>query len=131
MTLRWSGFPNEIVGENLFAKSQLMLIDDALNEITDDHKISNEDRLNQLQTRKKVIDGELISLSIMNEIKKNPYIWLISGCSSGFGREIALQALSAGDFVGVSSRNLKDVEDICKKYPKTALPIKLDVTNKR
>ena len=51
LTLRWSGFPNEIVGENLFAKSQLMIIDDALNEITDDHKISNEDRLNQLQAR--------------------------------------------------------------------------------
>ena len=66
----------------------------------------------------------------MNEMKKTPYIWLISGCSSGFGREIALQALSEGDFVGVSSRNVKDVEDICKEYPKTALPIKLDVTNK-
>ena len=66
----------------------------------------------------------------MNEMKKTPYIWLISGCSSGFGREIALQALSAGDFVGVSSRSVKDVEDICKEYPKTALPIKLDVTNK-
>tara|TARA_B100000902_G_C27256429_1_gene888116 strand:- start:227 stop:1477 length:1251 start_codon:yes stop_codon:yes gene_type:complete len=51
LTLRWSGFPNEIVGENLFAKSQLMLIDDALNEISDDHKISNEDRLNQLKER--------------------------------------------------------------------------------
>ena len=52
----------------------------------------------------------------MNEIKKNPYIWLISGCSSGFGREIALQALSAGDFVGVSSRNLKDVEQSVYLY---------------
>ena len=51
LTLRWSGFPNEIVGENLFAKSQLMPIDDALNKITNDHKISNEDRLNQLQAR--------------------------------------------------------------------------------
>ena len=66
----------------------------------------------------------------MNEMKKTPYIWLISGCSSGFGREIALQALSAGDFVGVSSRNIRDVEDICKEYPETALPIKLDVTIK-
>ena len=66
----------------------------------------------------------------MSDMKKTPYIWLISGCSSGFGREIALQALSAGDFVGVSSRNIKDVEDICKEYPKTAFPIKLDVTNK-
>ncbi len=66
----------------------------------------------------------------MKKIKKTPYIWLISGCSSGFGREIALQALSAGDFVGVSSRNIKDVKDICKKFPKKALPLKLDVTNK-
>ena len=51
LTLRWSGFPNDIVGENLFAKSKVMLISDALNEITDDHRISSEERLNQLQAR--------------------------------------------------------------------------------
>ena len=51
LTLRWSGFPNDIVGENLFAKSKVMLISDALNEITDDHRISSEERLNQLQVR--------------------------------------------------------------------------------
>ena len=51
LTLRWSGFPNDIVGENLFAKSQVMLISDALNEITDDHRISSEERLNQLHER--------------------------------------------------------------------------------
>ena len=51
----------------------------------------------------------------MSEMKKTPYIWLISGCSSGFGREIALHALSAGDFVGVSSRNIKDV--LLPMYP--------------
>ena len=53
LTLRWSGFPNDIVGENLFAKSKVMLISDALNEITDDHRISYEERLNQLQEREK------------------------------------------------------------------------------
>ena len=51
LTLRWSGFPNDIVGENLFAKSKVMLISNALNEITDDHRISSEERLNQLQVR--------------------------------------------------------------------------------
>jgi len=51
LTLRWSGFPNDLVGENLFAKSKVMLVSDALNEITDDHRISSEERLNQLQAR--------------------------------------------------------------------------------
>ena len=51
LTLRWSGFPNDIVGENLFAKSKVMLVSDALNEITDDHRISSEERLNQLKAR--------------------------------------------------------------------------------
>ena len=51
LTLRWSGFPNDIVGENLFAKSKVILISDALNEITYDHRISSEQRLNQLQAR--------------------------------------------------------------------------------
>ena len=62
------------------------------------------------------------------KMKEAPYIWLISGCSSGFGREIALKALSMGDLVGVSSRNTEDVKDICKAFPKTSIPIKLDVT---
>ena len=51
LTLRWSGFPDEIVGENLYAESRVMLIDDAVKEIADDHKISSMERLNQLQKR--------------------------------------------------------------------------------
>ena len=58
-----------------------------------------------------------------------PFVWLISGCSTGFGREIALSALEAGDIVGVTSRNIDDVADICKKYPSTSIPLSLDVTD--
>ena len=57
-----------------------------------------------------------------------PYVWLISGCSTGFGREIATSALEAGDIVAVTSRNIEDIRDICKKYPSTSIPLSLDVT---
>ena len=57
-----------------------------------------------------------------------PFVWLISGCSTGFGREIAISALEAGDMVAVTSRNTEDVRDICNKYPSTSVALNLDVT---
>ena len=59
-----------------------------------------------------------------------PFVWLISGCSTGFGREIAISALEAGDMVAVTSRNTEDIRDICNKYPSTSVALNLDVTNK-
>jgi len=61
-------------------------------------------------------------------MKKN---WLITGCSTGFGRELALEALAQGHHVAVASRNTKDIIDIIEKYPDLALAITLDVTNKQ
>ena len=58
-----------------------------------------------------------------------PFVWLISGCSTGFGREIAISALEAGDMVAVTSRNTEDIRDICNKYPSTSVALNLDVTN--
>tara|TARA_B100000401_G_scaffold179452_1_gene120565 strand:+ start:1078 stop:1926 length:849 start_codon:yes stop_codon:yes gene_type:complete len=58
-----------------------------------------------------------------------PFVWLISGCSTGFGREIAISALEAGDMVAVTSRNTEDIRDICNKYPSTSFALNLDVTN--
>ena len=57
-----------------------------------------------------------------------PFVWLISGCSTGFGREIAISALEAGDMVAVTSRNTEDIRDICNKYPSTSVALNLDVT---
>jgi NAD(P)-dependent dehydrogenase (short-subunit alcohol dehydrogenase family) len=61
-------------------------------------------------------------------MKKN---WLITGCSTGFGRALALEALAQGHHVAVASRNTKDVSDIIEKYPDLALAVTLDVTNKQ
>ncbi len=58
-----------------------------------------------------------------------PRTWLITGCSTGFGREIALAVLEAGDKVAVTARSVSAVEDIVVRYPDTAISVPLDVTD--
>ena len=55
-------------------------------------------------------------------------VWLITGCSTGFGRELAKEVLRLGYKAGVAARNIADVEDIIQDYPETAIAITLDVT---
>ncbi|WP_133575072.1 oxidoreductase [Pedobacter metabolipauper] len=55
-------------------------------------------------------------------------VWLITGCSTGFGRELAIQVLARGYKAAVAARNIEDIEDIVKAYPETAIPVTLDVT---
>jgi NAD(P)-dependent dehydrogenase (short-subunit alcohol dehydrogenase family) len=56
-------------------------------------------------------------------------VWLITGCSTGFGREIALCALQQGARVAVTARRAESVADICALYPERALAIALDITD--
>ena len=56
-------------------------------------------------------------------------VWLITGCSTGFGREIALAALESGAQVVVTARKPDTVADICDRYPQQALALALDVTD--
>ncbi|WP_461453045.1 oxidoreductase [Mucilaginibacter sp.] len=55
-------------------------------------------------------------------------VWFITGCSTGFGRELAKHVLESGHKAVVASRKTEDVEDITKDYPDTAIAVKLDVT---
>ena len=55
-------------------------------------------------------------------------VWLITGCSTGFGRSLAIEVLAKGYQVAVASRNTNDVADIVGKYPETAVAVQLDVT---
>ncbi|MFJ1459987.1 SDR family oxidoreductase [Nocardia sp. N2S4-5] len=59
-----------------------------------------------------------------------PKAWFITGASRGFGREWTLAALSRGDQVAGTARNLKTLHEITTKYPDTFLPLQLDVTNR-
>jgi NAD(P)-dependent dehydrogenase (short-subunit alcohol dehydrogenase family) len=56
-------------------------------------------------------------------------VWFITGCSTGFGRELAKEVLTSGYKAVVTARNLDDIQDIIEGYPEDALAVKLDVTN--
>jgi NAD(P)-dependent dehydrogenase (short-subunit alcohol dehydrogenase family) len=55
--------------------------------------------------------------------------WLVTGCSTGIGREIARAALTAGHQVVVTSRKVADIEDLADAFPATAIAVALDVTD--
>ena len=55
-------------------------------------------------------------------------VWLITGCSTGFGRALAKEVLAKGYRAAVAARNTNDVQDIIEGYPSTAIAVRLDVT---
>ena len=55
-------------------------------------------------------------------------VWFITGCSTGFGRSLALELLSQGYRVAVTARDIQQVKDIVVAYPENAIAIPLDVT---
>jgi NAD(P)-dependent dehydrogenase (short-subunit alcohol dehydrogenase family) len=55
-------------------------------------------------------------------------VWFITGCSTGFGKELAKLVLSNGYRAVVTSRNISDVRDIVNNYPDTSIAVQLDVT---
>src|ERR1700722_3233822 len=56
-------------------------------------------------------------------------VWFITGCSTGFGREIAQAVLARGWRAVVTARDPDTVADLASAYPDHALPLKLDVTS--
>jgi len=55
-------------------------------------------------------------------------VWLITGCSSGFGRHLARILVERGYRVAATARDPEAVADIARRRPETALALKLDVT---
>jgi NAD(P)-dependent dehydrogenase (short-subunit alcohol dehydrogenase family) len=55
-------------------------------------------------------------------------VWFITGCSTGFGRELARYTLDRGYRVVVTARKPADVEDIAAGHGDRALALALDVT---
>lgn len=56
-------------------------------------------------------------------------VWLITGCSSGIGREIARHALERGDRVVATARNVESLAGLVSDFGERALPVALDVTD--
>ena len=55
-------------------------------------------------------------------------VWFITGCSTGFGRELAKEVLANGYSAVVAARNTDDVKDIVEAYTQTAMMVRLDIT---
>jgi NAD(P)-dependent dehydrogenase (short-subunit alcohol dehydrogenase family) len=55
--------------------------------------------------------------------------WLITGCSTGIGREIARAALEAGHSVVVTARRTETVAEFAETYGDRAVVVGLDVTD--
>ncbi|MET0572261.1 MAG: oxidoreductase [Pedobacter agri] len=60
----------------------------------------------------------------------NTPVWFITGCSTGFGRELAKLVLSKGWKAIVTARKIDQVQDIINGFEETALAVSLDVTDK-
>lgn len=58
-------------------------------------------------------------------------VWLITGCSSGMGREFAFAALAAGYRVVTTARDPKTLREFVEAHPERARALALDVTDKR
>ena len=56
-------------------------------------------------------------------------VWFITGCSTGFGRELATLLLAQGKRVAVTARNTADVQDLVEGRGDDALALRLDVTD--
>lgn len=57
-------------------------------------------------------------------------VWFITGCSTGFGRELAKYLLENGHSVAVTARNTEKVQDLVEINKNNAIALALDVTDK-
>jgi len=56
-------------------------------------------------------------------------VWLITGTSTGFGRDLAEAALEAGDLVAATARKPETLSALQDKHGDSVLPLRLDVTD--
>jgi NAD(P)-dependent dehydrogenase (short-subunit alcohol dehydrogenase family) len=70
-----------------------------------------------------------MAMAEQRDSKSDRPVWLITGCSTGFGRELARAVLDRGDRVVVTARNPESVRDLAAGRDDQALVHKLDVTD--
>jgi NAD(P)-dependent dehydrogenase (short-subunit alcohol dehydrogenase family) len=67
-------------------------------------------------------------MSAKNVAQNESRVWFITGSSTGFGRELAEEALAQGHRVVATARRPETLADLVQKYPQTARAVRLDVT---
>jgi NAD(P)-dependent dehydrogenase (short-subunit alcohol dehydrogenase family) len=61
--------------------------------------------------------------------RSKPFVWFVTGASSGFGRALAEAALEQGQLVVATCRHVTDLQSLRDRFPERALTLRLDVTN--
>src|SRR5215475_296285 len=61
--------------------------------------------------------------------QKQSSVWFITGCSTGFGRELARAVVARGYRTVVTARNPQQVEDLVAGHQDRTLALRLDVTD--
>lgn len=61
--------------------------------------------------------------------QQDALVWLITGCSTGFGRELAKLVLARGDKAVVTARKPEEIQDLVQGRENDALAHQLDVTD--
>jgi NADP-dependent 3-hydroxy acid dehydrogenase YdfG len=61
----------------------------------------------------------------------NSPVWFITGCSTGFGRELVKLIIARGWPVVATARNKTEIEDLAKSGGDKALALTLDVTDEK
>src|SRR5271169_4070283 len=64
--------------------------------------------------------------AVMADAHSKP-VWFITGCSTGFGRELSVILLKRGYRVVVTARDKAKVDDIVEGHDKNGLALALDV----
>ncbi len=62
--------------------------------------------------------------------RKMTKVWFITGSSKGLGKSLALEALTNGDNVVATARNVSQLNDLVEQFPNQVLALPLDVSNK-
>lgn len=62
--------------------------------------------------------------------ENNKKVWFITGCSTGFGRELAKQLLENDYRVVVTARDVNKIQDLVEINRENAIALALDVTDK-
>src|ERR1700761_3341082 len=60
--------------------------------------------------------------------QSNKPVWFVTGCSTGFGRELVRQVLKKGWNAVVTARDADKVKDLAAGYENSVLVLPLDVT---
>ena len=124
LTLRMAEFGGEGPSQDLGARGRVVKLDDLEADVPTLRRVSEAERAADLADRRAAVSTPPTRRDhLMGR-------WLVTGCSTGIGREIARAALEAGHSVVVTARRTETIADFGVEFGDRAAIVALDVTDK-